>query len=89
MYVMFKIKKGFLPLYKKLAEEGGFEPPLQVAPYYSFSKAAPSTAWVLLQIFLYKYTIMWTFVSFFVINNLRRITWIVQFIEKLLLLLHL
>ncbi len=31
-----------------LAEEGRFELPRQIAPTYSFSKAAPSTTWVLL-----------------------------------------
>ena len=57
MDLMHKIKKGFLPFFI-MAEEGGFEPPLQVAPYYSFSKAAPSTAWVLLHRFLIKYIII-------------------------------
>ncbi len=34
-----------------LAEEGRFELPRQVAPTYSFSKAAPSATWVLLRAF--------------------------------------
>ena len=33
-----------------LAEEGRFELPRQVTPAYSFSKAAPSATWVLLQV---------------------------------------